>query len=357
MRIALDAMGSDNAPDVEVEGAVQASMNSDLEIVLVGDAALLEEKLKAFPKKGNITIKHAPQVISMHEQPVLAVRQKRQSSLHIAMRLAKEAEADGVVSAGNTGAVMVAARTILGSIPGVARSAISQAFPTMKGAVVLLDLGANVDCTTRQLCEFAEMGVAYSTYALGVEEPRVALLNIGEEGGKGGAVAREVYHTLSAARHVNFVGNVEPRTLYEGKADVVVCDGFVGNLFLKTSEAVAFFMGKMLREYFESSSMSKIGAVLSRKALSQMRHRVDPNEQPGAPLLGINRTVIIQHGSCTPRGIENAIYGARVAIENDLNQHIHNNIIKLRESGMASGDDAEDKEVFCDEAETHEVAE
>lgn len=338
MRIVLDAMGSDNAPDVEVEGAVHASLNSDVEIILVGDEALLEEKLKAFSKKGSITIRHAAEVIGMDDSPVLAVRQKKQSSLLVAMRLVKEGEAQGLVSAGNTGAVMVAARTILGSIPGVARSAISQAMPTMHGDVVLLDLGANVDCTTRQLCEFAEMGVAYSRYALGVEEPRVALLNIGEEGGKGGAVAREVYNTLSAATHVNFVGNVEPRTFYEGKADVVVCDGFVGNLFLKTSEAAAYFMGKMLREYFESSSMSKIGAVLSRKALSQMRHRVDPNEQPGAPLLGINGTVIIQHGSCLPRGIENAIYGARVAIENNLNVHIRNNIIKLREVSMANGD-------------------
>jgi len=327
-------MGSDHAPDVEVEGAVHASLNSDIEIILVGDEAQIEEKLAAYPKKGNITIQHAPQVIGMHEQPVLAVRQKKQSSLLVAMRLVKGGEAQGVVSAGNTGAVMVAARTILGSIHGVARSAISQAFPAMTGDVVLLDLGANVDCTTRQLCEFAEMGVAYSRYALGVEEPRVALLNIGEEGGKGGAVAREVYHNLSAAKHVNFVGNVEPRTLYEGKADVVVCDGFIGNLFLKTSEAAAYFMGKMLREYFESSSMSKIGAVLARKALSQLRHRVDPNEQPGAPLLGINGTVIVQHGSCFPRGIENAVYGARVAIENNLNEHIHNNIMKLRQAGL-----------------------
>ncbi len=340
VRIALDAMGSDNAPDTDVAGAVRASLKTDIEIILVGDEALLQEKLDGYPKKGNISIRHAPQVIGMHEQPVLAVRKKRQSSLHVAMRLVKEGEAHGVVSAGNTGAVMVASRTVLGSIHGVARAALSQTFPTMQGEVVLLDMGANVDCTARQLCEFAEMGVAYSHYALGVEEPRVGLLNIGEEGGKGGAVMREVYHTLSATNHINFVGNVEPRALFEGKADVVVCDGFIGNLFLKTSEAAASFMGKMLREYFESSSMSKIGAVLARKALGQMRDRVDPNEKPGAPLLGINGTVMCQHGSCSARGIENAIYGTRVAIENNLNEHIYNNIMKLRqaEAGAESSD-------------------
>lgn len=341
VRIALDAMGSDNAPDVDVEGAVQASLKSDVAIILVGDEALLQEKLDAYPKKGNITIRHAPEVIGMHEQPVMAVRQKRQSSLHVAMRLLKEGEAQGVVSAGNTGAVMVAGRTILGSVHGVARAALSQTFPTMQGEVVLLDMGANVDCTVRQLCEFAEMGVAYSHYALGVETPRVGMLNIGEEGGKGGAVMREVYHILSEANHINFVGNVEPRALFEGKADVMVCDGFIGNLFLKTSEAVALFMGRMLREHFESSSMSKIGAVLARKALGQMRHRVDPNEKPGAPLLGLNGTVICQHGSCSPRGIENAIYGARVAIQNNLDEHIYNNIVKLRQVGL--GDDTGSK--------------
>ncbi|MCK5860861.1 MAG: phosphate acyltransferase PlsX [Candidatus Hydrogenedentes bacterium] len=343
MRIALDAMGSDNAPDVELEGAVHASLDSDIEIVLVGDEVLLEEKLKKFSKKGNITICHASEVIGMDEKPVIAVRKKRDSSLHVGMRLVKEGEVQGFVSAGNTGAVMVTARTILGSIPGVARSAISQALPTIYGDVVMLDLGANVDCTTRQLCEFAEMGIAYSRYALGVEEPRVALLNIGEEGGKGGAVAREAYDILSATSHINFVGNIEPRTFYESKADVVVCDGFIGNLFLKTSEAVAYFMGKMLREYFESSSMSKIGAVLSGKALRQMRHRVDPNELPGAPLLGINGTIIIQHGSSSPRGIESAIRGARVAIENNLNDHIRNNIMKLRDADISSGDSITDE--------------
>ena len=345
MKIAVDAMGSDNSPDVEVEGAVQASLNSDIHVILVGDEALLTKKLAGYARRGQITIRPATQSIGMHEQPVMAVRNKKNSSLLVAMRLVKDGEASAVVSAGNTGAVMVAARTVLGPIRGVARSAISQTLPTIRGRVVMLDLGANVDCTTRQLCEFAEMGIAYSRYALGVENPRVGLLNIGEEGQKGGAVAREVHQNLSSSKHLNFVGNIEPKAVYEGKADVVVCDGFIGNLFLKTSEAVANFMGKMLREQFESTSMSKLGAVLAGKALREIKQRVDPNEYHGAPLLGINGTVIILHGASSPRGVENAIYGARIAVENNLNDRIRENINRLRQHESPireeeTGDDA-----------------
>jgi len=336
MKIAVDAMGSDNSPDVEVEGAVHASLNSDIHVILVGDEALLTKKLAAHPRRGHICIRPATQCIGMHEQPVMAVRNKKNSSLLVAMRLVKEGEASAVVSAGNTGAVMVAARTVLGPIRGVARSAISQTLPTVYSRVVMLDLGANVDCTTRQLCEFAEMGIAYSHYSLGVQNPRVGLLNIGEEGQKGGAVAREVHQVLSQAKHMNFVGNVEPKAVYEGKADVVVCDGFIGNLFLKTSEAAAYFMGKMLREQFESSNMNKLGAVLAGKALRALKQRVDPNEYPGAPLLGINGTVIILHGSTTARGVENAVYGAKVAVDTKLNDHIRENINRLRQHEMTA---------------------
>lgn len=330
MRIAIDAMGSDGAPDVELAGAVQSSLDSDAEIVLVGDAEVLNKKLDGYHKRGSISIVHASQSIAMHESPVLAVRQKKDSSLMVAMRLLKRGEADAVVSAGNTGAVMVAARTVVGSLRSVARPAISQTMPTATGEAVLLDLGANVDCTMRQLLEFAQMGIAYSHYTLGVEKPRVALLNIGEEGVKGSQVARETHAKLSNLPLVNFVGNVEPRAVFAGNADVVVCDGFIGNVFLKTSEAAAAFMGGMLHEYFESSSMSKLGAVLARGALKSLKHRVDPNEYPGAPLLGINGIVIVLHGSCTPRGVTNAIGGARLALNNHLNEHIRENIELLR---------------------------
>lgn len=338
MRIAVDAMGSDRAPDVEVEGAVAASLENDTEILLVGNEAILNEKLAKHPKRGAVSVVHASEAIQMNEPPVMAVRRKRDASMLVAMRLIKEGRADAAVSAGNTGAVVVSARTILGPLRGVSRSAMCQCLPTIQGRVVLIDLGANVDCSTRQLCEFAEMGIAYSHYALGVESPRVGLLNIGEEVGKGGQVAKEVHQNLSASSHINFVGNIEPRAMFQGGADVVVCDGFVGNMILKTSEAVAGLMAKLMREKLESSSMSKIGAVLARKSLTELKQTIDPNEYPGAPLLGVNGVVIITHGSCSPRGVANAIHGARVAFENKLNDHILENMERLR---AGSGECAE----------------
>jgi glycerol-3-phosphate acyltransferase PlsX len=330
MRVAVDAMGSDGAPDVEVQGAVEASLESDTEVLLVGDESVLRPKLEAFPKRGNVRIVHASEAIRMHESPVQAIRTKRDASLLVALRLVKAGEAEAVVSAGNTGAVMVGARVILGPLRGVARSAVCQALPTETGRVVVLDLGANVDCNVRHLCEFAEMGIAYSRYALGVENPRVALLNIGEEDVKGDKILKEVHQRLRSMPHVNFVGNVEPKAIYAGAADVVVCDGFVGNLFLKTSEAVAGLIARLVRQKLESSSMSKLGAVLARKSIMELKKMIDPNEMHGAPLLGVNGLVIIIHGASNARGVANAIHGARIAFENKLNQHIQENIEQFR---------------------------
>ena len=338
MKIALDAMGADNAPEVEVEGAARATHDhEDLEVLLVGDEARLTEELAKHPKHGHVRIVHAAEVIGMSDSPVEAVRGKKQSSLLVAMRLVKEGEADAVVSAGNTGAVMVASRVVLGALRGVSRSAICQAIPTSGGSCAMLDLGANVDSTARHLTEFAEMGIAYSTHALGVSEPRVGLLNIGEEESKGGTTTKEVHRLLRQAPHVNFIGNVEPKAIYEGAADVVVCDGFAGNLFLKTSEAAAMYMGGLLKEKLTSTSMSKIGAMLARKALNEIRSTVDPNQHPGAPLLGVNGISLILHGSATWEGVKNAIVGARVAFENRLNDHIRENIDALRAISNGEG--------------------
>lgn len=330
MRIAVDAMGTDNAPDAEVEGAVAASLEHDLQIILVGDETLLTEKLAAFPKVGDVRIVHASQVIAMGDSPGEAVRHKKDASLLVAMRLIKNGQADAIVSAGNTGAVHVGARTVLGPIRGVSRSAICGTFPTTEGRVLLLDIGANVDCSARHLCEFAEMGIAYSHYALGVEKPRVGLLNIGEEVAKGGSLAKEVHRNLTAAPHVHFIGNIEPRAMFNGDSDVVVCDGFTGNLMLKTSEAVARLTGNLMKAEFEVSSMNKIAAMLARKSLLAIKAKVDPNESAGAPLLGVNGIVIIIHGSSNPAGVSNAISGARIAFENRLNLHITENIEELR---------------------------
>lgn len=330
MRIAVDAMGADNAPDVEIEGAVSASLESDAQILLVGDEAILKHKLAAYPKRGDIKIVHAAQAISMHETPGAAIRQKKDSSLLVGMRLVKNGEADAIVSAGNTGAVHMGARTVLGPLRGVARSAICGTLPTTKGRVLLLDIGANVDCTARHLCEFAEMGIAYSQYALGVQTPRVGLLNIGEEDAKGNSVAKEVHVKLRVAPHVNFVGNVEPKAMFSGEADVVVCDGFHGNLLLKTAESVARLTQGLIKEELSRTPLSKLAGLFALPFLKPVKAKIDPNELSGAPLLGVNGIVIIIHGSSTSTGVANAIKGAQVAFTNQLNKHIAENIVELR---------------------------
>jgi phosphate acyltransferase len=332
LRIALDAMGSDRAPDPEVRGAVEATRNSDVEVVLVGDEARLSKALEAYPKRGKISIVHASQVIEMCDSPIQAVRQKKDSSLLVALRLVKEGAAAGAVSAGNTGAVMMASRTILMPIRGVSRSPICPMLPTTQNPVVLLDMGANVDCSARHLCDFAEMGMVYSKVALGVDNPRVGLLNIGEEQLKGNELAKTVHRNLTAAEHINFIGNVEPKAMYLGVADVVVCDGFVGNLVLKTSEGAALLIRQLLRRELTSTWTSKLGALLSRGAYRRLKRTIDANEHMGAPLLGVNGTVIILHGACTSKGVANAITGAVRMVECDIVSHIRAGIEELRQA-------------------------
>lgn len=311
-------------------GAVAAASSSDAEVILVGDEKELKMALSPYRNTGKISIVHASEVITMQDSPVMGVRQKKDSSLLVAVRLLKEGKADGIVSAGNTGAVMVAARTILGPIRGVARSAICQMLPTVKNPVLVLDLGANVDCSARHLCEFAEMGVAYSKYVLDVDSPRVGLLNIGEESAKGNELTKTVHRNLSATDQINFIGNIEPKAMYKGEADVVVCDGFIGNVVLKTSEAMVGFIGTLVKRELLATLLSRIGALLSRGAFNRVRRITDSNEFPGAMLLGVNGTVIILHGSCTGHGVANAVRGACRAVEHDVNEHIRKGIQELR---------------------------
>ena len=333
MRIAVDAMGSDAAPEPEVRGAVEASLTSpDTEIVLVGDETRLREILDTLPTRNNISVVHATERVAMDDSPMFAVRKKKDSSLLVGLRLVKEGKADAFLSAGNTGAVMLGARVILGSIEGVARSAICQILPTTTKPFVLLDIGANVDCTARHLCEFAEMGSVFSQLTLGVKSPSVGLLNIGEEQAKGNEVAKAVHQTLRASGHINFIGNIEPKAMFAGKADVVVCDGFVGNMILKTTESVAALVKTMIEHELRASLISKIGALLSLGAFARLRKKTDPNERTGAPLLGVNGIVIIAHGSCTARGIANAILGAKHEFEFGLTEHIREGIAALRAS-------------------------
>lgn len=331
MRIVIDAMGADEAPHPEVEGAVAASLQDDMEIILVGDEAALSAELAKYPKRGNIRIVHASERVLMNDTPMVAIRKKKDSSLLVGLRLVKDGEADAFLSAGNTGAVMMGSRVILGPIQGVARSAICQSLPTMDGGrVVILDLGANVDCTAEHLCQFAEMGQVFSELTLGVKKPKVGLINIGEEQAKGNDIAKTVHRNLTGAKHINFVGNIEPKALFTGKADVVVCDGFTGNIILKTSESVAKLMKQMIEEELMSSWMTKLGALLSMKAFKNLKKRTDPNEQVGAHLLGVNGIVIILHGSCTADGIKNALLATREDLSLGLNQHIRKGIAELR---------------------------
>jgi phosphate acyltransferase len=330
MRIVVDAMGSDNAPFPEVRGAVETSLSSTLEVVLVGDADRLNAALAAYPKRGGIEVVHASQAITMNDAPVLAIRQKKDCSLLVGLRLVKEGKADGIVCAGNTGAVMVGARTVLGPIPGVARSAICQMLPTRKDPVIILDLGANVDCTARHLCEFAEMGMVYCMSTLKVKNPRVGLLNIGEEQAKGNEVAKAVHRSLTEAKQINFIGNVEPKAVFSGDVDVVVCDGFVGNVILKTGEAVASLMTTLVRRELQSSWAATVGALLSRRAFKRLKKKIDPDAYPGAPLLGVNGIVTILHGSSSARGVANAIRGTAEAVGSGLNDHIRDSIAELR---------------------------
>jgi len=332
-RIAVDAMGSDDSPFPEVRGVLKQAKLGDKDLVLVGD----RDKLEAAVKKAgglpdNVSIVHASEAIGMKDQPMLAVRKKKDASLLVAIRLVKNGEADAVVSAGNTGAVMLASRTIFRPIPGVARSAIAQLLPTIKTPTMLLDLGANVDCTARHLCDFAEMGVVYMRQIRGITEPTVGLLNIGEEVAKGNELAKTVHRNLTAAPHINFIGNVEPRGLFDGVADVVVCDGFVGNVVLKTSEGAGRFVKDLLNRELRATWLSKLGALLSLGAYRRLRRTVDPNEYPGAPLLGVNGVTIILHGACNATGVSRAIEGAAEELNAEINEHIRQGIAELREA-------------------------
>ena len=330
MRIVVDAFGSDAAPGPEVKGAVDASLLCRDEIILVGDEAELNAQLARHPKRGNISVVPATEKVTMTDSPKVAVRKKKDSSMLVGLRLVKEGKADGFISAGNTGAVMLGARVVLGPILGVARSAICQILPTTKQPVVVLDLGANVDCTARHLCEFAEMGHVFSKLALGVERPRVGLLSIGEEQVKGNVTTKSVHKYLTAATHIHFIGNIEPKAIYNGHADVVVCDGFVGNVLLKTSEAVASLMKTLVRRELEATILSRIGGLLSLGAFNRLKRTTDPNEQTGAPLLGVNGVVIILHGSCNSSAVKNGILGARREVELGLNDHIREGIAEFR---------------------------
>lgn len=311
MKVALDAMGGDFAPEVTIAGAVEAVSEHDIEVILVGDRKKLTDSIKnkRYPSS-KISIHHASEVVGMQESPTSALRGKKDSSIRRTIDLVKIKKADAAVSAGHSGVVMVTALFVLGKLPNVDRPAIATLMPSLTGHFLLLDVGANVDCKPENLMEFAHMGNAYYKSIFGIPSPRIALLGIGEEDTKGNELTKEAFKYFKNA-DINFVGNVEGKDIFSGSADVVVCDGFIGNIVLKVSEGLAETILKMLKREITSTA-GKLDYLMMKPAIKNFKKKTDYSEYGGAPLLGINGTCIISHGRSSARAIKNAI---RVAAE------------------------------------------
>ncbi len=328
MKIAVDAMGGDYAPSVVVEGAIAAARESKLSVVLVGVQDALQKELAQHQTTGlSLEIVHASEVVEMDDSPIAALRQKQDSSIRIAIDLVKEGKAQAVVSAGNTGAVMATSKVILGAIKGVERPAIATILPCENGFSLLLDAGATVDCKPFHLLQFAIMGNLYSKDVMGVANPRVGLLNIGEEKIKGNELTKAAYPLLEEA-DLNFIGNVEGRDIYNGKADVIVCDGFLGNVGLKISEGVAEVITSLIKKEVKSKRSSQVAALFLRPAWKRLKKMIDYSEYGGAPLLGIDGTCIICHGGSNALAIKNGIRVAHESWQHNLNEHIAQKIVE-----------------------------
>ncbi len=325
--IAIDAMGTDTAPGPEVEGAVQAAREGFAKVLLVGPQDVLKPRLSRRENSGlPIELVHASEAVTMEDAAAKAFRRKRDSSIRVAARLVREHKADGWISAGNTGAVMTTAKIVLGTLQGVDRPALAQVFPTSQGkAAVLLDVGANVDCKPHHLEQFAVMGEVYYRVIFGVERPRVGLLSIGEEEHKGNDLTREAFGLLKQLP-LNFIGNVEGRDLYNGRVEVIVCDGFIGNVALKISEGLVETISSLLKDALSSTMSAKVGYVLSRRAFRKFRKRVDYSEYGGAPLLGVRGVSIICHGGSNANAIKNAIRVAAEFAEGQVNEKIERHL-------------------------------
>src|SRR4030095_13195442 len=329
-KIAVDAMGGDHAPEVEIEGAIQAAAQFGIPIVLVGQ----EDVSHLFFEKHDtaslhIEVIHASEVITMDESAATAARKKKDSSIRVAARLMRDGTVAGGVSAGNTGAVMATVKMVLGTLPVVDRPALSTVLPTQKAKpAILLDVGANVDCKPHHLEQFAVMGDIYSRAIFGIRRPRVGLLSIGEEDSKGNELTKEAFKSLKHAP-INFIGNVEGRDIFKGEIDVIVCDGFTGNVALKLSEGLIETFATMLRQELEKTIAAKVGYILAERAFRAFRRRLDYSEYGGAPLLGINGITIVCHGRSNVNAIKNAVRVAHDFSKNNVNQVIETEFRKL----------------------------
>jgi len=340
IRIAVDAMGGDHFPDVLVEGSISAlGRFSDVEIVLVGDEHMISEcfnRYLALDRKSKtpsiddaslkgdrLRIVHAAEIITMDESPGRAVRAKEHSSIVVCNKLCRSSEVDAVIAAGNTGAAMAASLLYMGRIAGVSRPAIMALFPSEKNIVAILDVGANTDCKPEHLYQFGVMGSFFTSCMLGYKEPRVGLLNIGEERTKGNEIITAAYALLENS-DLNFIGNVEGRDIFKGVSDVVVCDGFVGNVLLKFGESIFGFITYQLRKKVSGSFPRSLGAVLLRPVLREIKKEMSPEDYGGAPLIGVDGISIICHGNSSPSAISNAIKVARQLVREEVNLRIKN---------------------------------
>ena len=331
--IAVDAMGGDHAPRPEVEGAVLAARELGVRILLVGQTEVVKRELARHPHRGlPIELAPASEVITMKDAPMKAFRRKKDSSVHVAAKLVRAGQADGLVSAGNTGAVMAVSRFVLGTLESVDRPALAAPFPTTRGGVaVLLDVGANVDSKVAHLAQFAVMGEMYYRVIFGTRRPKVALLSIGEEEMKGNVLTREAYVQLKQMP-LNFVGNVEGRDVFSGNANVIVCDGFIGNIALKISEGVVQHIIALLKDALQSSLSSQVGSLLSRRAYQEFKKKIDYSEYGGAPLLGVRGITVIGHGGSNSNAIKNAIRVAAELARSKVNEKIEQEL-----SSVAAG--------------------
>src|SRR5246500_92157 len=329
--IALDAMGSDRAPKPEIEGAIHAARSYGVRVLLIGPEAAIRAELDRHPAASLLPLEivHASEVITMEDKAVQAVRAKRDSSMRVGLRLVREGKAAGFVTAGNTGAAMATAKMVLGALHGVDRPALAAVFPTAPGtAAILLDVGANVDCKPHNLEQFAVMGEIYFRSMFGTRRPRVGLLSIGQEEGKGNDLTREAFALLTQLP-LNFIGNVEGRDLYNGKVDVIVADGFVGNVALKTSEGVANLVRATLKESLKATISRQVGYLLSRSAFADFKKRLDHTEYGGAPLLGVKGVCFITHGSSNANAMKNAIRVAAEFVERRITANIEKELAAL----------------------------
>ncbi|HEY9610433.1 phosphate acyltransferase PlsX [Allocoleopsis sp.] len=343
-RIAIDAMGGDHAPDEIVAGAIRAQAELGVDVLLVGDPQAIESSLKKHTSSSQMEIVAAEDVVAMHEEPLVSLKRKPKASINVAMDLVKQKRADAVVSAGHSGAAMAAGLLRLGRLRGIDRPAIGAVFPTLVAGkpVIVLDVGANVDSRPKYLEQFAVMGSVYSQYVLGMDEPKVGLLNIGEESSKGNDLAIRTHQLLQDNPRISFIGNAEGRDVLSGRFDVIVCDGFVGNVLLKFAEAVGEIVLQILREELPQGLQGQLGTALLKPNLKRIKQRIDHAEHGGGLLLGVAGVCIISHGSSQAPSIFNAIRLAKEAIDNQVLDRIQSKDFKGEQQSAASTQTSEE---------------